>query len=163
MNIRIAERKHLDPIPIAAEACPYVKVMHEAANRFQIAYPTFGMSLDAQQHELTWPQARERLRRAANVLEVAIVAGMPHFPQRVQNFLDVARVDVIAGRQQLVLSTNTYDFSTRSRTRFRDGQTAFGFAGDLIGHRCGVELRADDETMLYPFGVTKSPTRPPST
>src|SRR5712692_315322 len=32
-------RKHLKPIPIAASACPYVRLMHTAANNFQIAQP----------------------------------------------------------------------------------------------------------------------------
>jgi hypothetical protein len=163
LNPGIAERKHLDPIPIAAQACPYVKLMHEAANRFQIAYPILGMSLDSHQHQLTWSQTRQRLGRATDVLDVAIAAGTPHFPKRVRDFLEVARVDVVAGRRQLAVATNAQDFSTRTTSQLHDGRTAFGFAGDLIGHRCGVELRADDGTMLYPFMTSTSATRPPST
>ncbi len=149
-KIGTAERKHLDPIPIAANACPYVKLMHEAANRFQIAYPIFGISVDANQHQLTWPQTRQRLRHAADVFEVAIVAGTPHFPKRVRNYLDVTRVELVGGRRQLAAALDAFDFTQRTMNAFDAGKTAFGFAGDLIGHRCQVELGASDVSMLDP-------------
>jgi hypothetical protein len=151
-NIEIKHRKHLDSIPIAASACPYVEGMHEAANRFQIAYPFLGLSFDAQNRQLTWPQARARLRRATDELDFSLAAGIPHFPLRVQRYLTTARNDVLAGRRNLALARSTSDFTFGTDTLFEHGRTAFGYAGDLIGHRCSVDLGADDDTMLLPTG-----------
>src|SRR6478736_3477273 len=52
------ERKHLDPIPIAASACPYVVLMHQAANNFQASVPLPGLALDARGRPVSWPHAR---------------------------------------------------------------------------------------------------------
>src|SRR5712692_6735558 len=54
-------RKHLKPIPIAASACPYVRLMHTAANNFQIAQPLLGVAFDEHGHVLPWPETRARL------------------------------------------------------------------------------------------------------
>src|SRR5205085_188071 len=86
----IKERKHLDPIPISATACPYVVAMHKAANNFQIAAPFAGMAFDAHMRMLTWPQARARVGPALEVLELSIVVSRPHFPARIQRQLTVA-------------------------------------------------------------------------
>jgi hypothetical protein len=155
------ERKHLAPIPIAASACPYVALMHEAANRFQTTYPVLGLSYDADMHELAWPQTRDRLRHATDVLDFSIVAGTPHFPQQVQHYLDVTLVNLRTGRAQLAAASNASDVFSRTQQLFQDGQAAFGFAGDLIGRQCPVPLAADSDTMPYPFRTT-SPTSPPS-
>jgi hypothetical protein len=160
-NFGYKERKHLAPIPIAASACPYVALMHEAANRFQLAYPIAGVSYDADMHQLAWPQTRDRLSHASDVLDVSIVAGTPHFPQQVRNYLDVTLVDLRAGRAELSAASDAGDFSFRTLQLAQDGQAAFGFAGDLIGRQCPVQLKADTETMLYPF-MTTTPTSPPS-
>jgi hypothetical protein len=151
------ERKHLDPISIPASACPSVESIHKSANDLQIAYPIGSFSYDANQHALTWPQTRERLRQAANAFEYSIAAGMPHFPVRVQRYLATARDDVVAGRRHLVVAHDTADFSNRANSLFEHGQRAIGYAGDLIGHRCRVDLQADGDTMLYPFLTTQTP------
>jgi hypothetical protein len=157
-NIDIKHRKHLDPIPIAASACPYVEGMHEAANRFQIAYPVLGASFDANMRELTWPETRARLWRATDTLDFSLAAGIPHFPVRVQRYLTTARNDVLAGRRNLALARSTSDFAFGANDLFEHGRTAFGYAGDLIGHRCSLDLGADADTMLYPYGtLTTSP------
>jgi hypothetical protein len=49
------------------------------------------------------------------------------------------------------------DFSNRASGLLQDGQLAFGYAGDLIGSQCPVPLRADADTMLYPFGTSTVP------
>jgi hypothetical protein len=151
-NFEIKQREHLDPIPIAASACPFVEGMHEAANRFQIAYPTLGVSLDAQGRELPWPETRARLRRATDTLDFSLAAGIPHFPARVQRYLTTARNDVLAGRRTLALARSTSDLAFGANDLFEHGRTAFGYAGDLIGHRCSVDLGADDDTMIFPTG-----------
>jgi hypothetical protein len=73
----VKERKHLDPIPISASACPYVVAMHKAANNFQIAAPFGGIAFDAQMRMLTWPQTRARVGPALEVLELSIVVRNP--------------------------------------------------------------------------------------
>jgi hypothetical protein len=132
--------------------------MHEAANRFQIAYPFLGVAFDEHMRELPWPQTQARLRRATDVLDFSIAVGIPHFPPRVQRYLTTARNDVLAGRRNLGVARSTSDFAFGANHLYEHGRTAFGYAGDLIGHRCSVDLGADADTMLYPYGtLTTSP------
>jgi hypothetical protein len=153
------ERKHLAPMLISARACPSVESIHQAANDLQIAYPVIGSSYDAKQRPLTWPQTRERLRRAANRFEFAIVAGTTQFPVRVQRYLAAARDDVVVGRRHLIEAHDAPDFFNRTRSLFEHGQRSLGYAGDLVGRRCRVELQADPDTFLYPLLTTTTAPR----
>jgi hypothetical protein len=144
----IGERKHLKPIPVAASACPFVKAMHESANQLQAAQPFFGVAFDAHGGELTWQQTRARLGRAADTLEFSLAGGLPQFPPEVQHYLVKVRDDIHAGRAQLRTARDGSDFIVRTSGLWADGQVAFGFAGDLIGRQCGVQLGADDDTTL---------------
>jgi hypothetical protein len=141
----IGKREHLKPIPVAARAGPFVAAMHEAANDLQVALPIFGVALDAHGRALTWPQARARLGRAADALEFSIAAGLTQFPPRVQHYLETVRRELRAGRAQLRAARDASDFSVRTGALWRDGQDAFGFAGDLVGRQCGVQLGADSD------------------
>jgi hypothetical protein len=85
----VPQRKHLKPIPIAASACPYVIVMHEAANKFQIALPLGPGAFDAHINLLSWPQTRTRFDTALRTLELSILVSRPHFPTRIQQQLTV--------------------------------------------------------------------------
>ena len=153
----VPERRHLQSIPIDVAACPYVTEMHEAANQFQIAYPTLGTAFDADQRPLTWPETQMRLGQAAAVLEDSITASLDQFPPQVVSHLAIARDALREGRAQLVLARDGMDFSTRTSGLMEHGQLAFGYAGDLIGRQCPVPLRADTETMLYPFSTSTVP------
>src|SRR3981189_534100 len=80
LSVGPASRTHLKPIAIAASACPYVALMHAAANNFQAAEPAFGFALDEHGNQLTWPQTRSRLDRTLKALGYSIQASTPHFP-----------------------------------------------------------------------------------
>ncbi len=144
----IGERKHLKPIPVAAGACPFVKAMHEEATQLQAAQPFFGVGFDAHGGMLSWRQTRARLARAGARLEFSIAGGLPQFPPEVQHYLAEVRDKVHAGRAQLRAARDAPDLIRRTSSLWADGQAAFGFAGDLIGRQCGVQLGADDETTL---------------
>ena len=138
-------REHLQPIPIDVAACPYVTVMHEAANQFQVAYPPLVFAYDANGHELSWPDTKARLAPAAVLLEDSITASIPQFPPQVQWYLTMVRDDLHRGREQLASATDSYDFFNRTYKTYADGKRAFGYAGDLIGQQCPVPLGADSE------------------
>jgi hypothetical protein len=139
----IGERDHLKPIPVAESACPYVVAMHNAANDFQSATPIFGLAPDAHGIMRPWPQARPALSHAADVLDVTIAAGIPHVPPQVQTYLTRVRVDIDGGRRQAALAATPDAFLARVEPLLENGKTAFGFAGDLVGHACSVDLGAD--------------------
>ncbi len=158
------ERKHLDPIPIAASSCPYVVLMHEAANNFQASVPLGGMlGYDARGRPRTWPQARARLATTLAALEVSIAGSRPHLPAPVRRQLVVALREIRSGRAQLPLARDGDDFWQRTQDELDRGKLAFGYASDLVGRRCEVTLGADDASMPYPFGTATWPegTRDP--
>jgi hypothetical protein len=161
-SFEVPERDHLEPIPIDVAACPYVTAMHDAANQFQIAYPTLGTAYDANQQPLTWQETQVRLDRASAVLEYTIAASVERFPTQVQRYLMSARDALTEGRAQLSVASSGSDFATRTSHLLQEGQLAFGYAGDLIGSQCPVPLRADSDTMLYPFLTSTVPANAPA-
>jgi hypothetical protein len=141
----LGERDHLKPIPIDASACPYVVAMHNAANDFQNATPPVELILafDGKNRPRYWPRSRPGLTHAADVLDVTIAAGVPHLPTEVQTYLTRVRVDISKGRRQAALATTEPEYLTRVSPLIASGKSEFGFAGDLIGHACSVDLGAD--------------------
>ena len=134
-------RAHLKPIPIAADACPYVHAMHQAAHDYEVAFPfPVVPSTDANGRPLPWPTARARIGNAADVLEYSIIVSSSHFPAPVQRYLATVRRDLDAGREQLGLARDGMDLSGRVLSLQSDGQQAFGYASDLIGTQCGEPL-----------------------
>ena len=156
-----APRKHLKAIPIAASACPYVRVMHAVANEVQLDEPIPAVNVAAPGAPATiaWPRSRVRFDDAIGRLELAILASEPQVPEPVRHYLDVTLADVRTGRTLLKTDrSGSYEtnviLAQRYQNLFSDGQQAFGFAGDLIGMQCGVQLGADNNTMpSSPFGV----------
>src|SRR5262249_6854212 len=122
----------------------YVVAMHNAANDFQSATPSLILGLDEQGQMHIWPQSRPALTHAADVLDVTIAAGEPHLPSQVQTYLARVRVDISKGRRQAALATTSSDYVTRVAPLIASGKSSFGFAGDLIGHACSVDLGADN-------------------
>lgn len=149
-------RKHLEPIPIAASACPYVIALHESANNFQIAMPLGSVAFDAHFHAMSWPQTRARFDTALRTLELSILVSRPHFPARIRHQLTVtlgaARKSVV----QLAAAKNGDDLYNRTTTLFENGKQAFGYASDLVGDQCVVTLSADSCTLLYPAATTRT-------
>jgi hypothetical protein len=138
----IGQREHLKPIAIQKSACPYVVAMHDAANEFQGETPFLGYAPDAFGHLRPWPESRPSLLHAADVLDVTIAAGVPHLPAPVQTYLTRVRVDIEQGRRQAPSAATPDAYLARVTPLLANGQRAFGFAGDLIGHACSVDLGA---------------------
>jgi hypothetical protein len=157
----IGERKHLKPIPISKSACPYVAFMHAAANNYQSNAPLFGIAFDANGHLVPWSRERPHLDATLQLLEGSIKAGTPHFPHPIRAQLAITQGAVHEGRLQLARSSNPGDLITRAQPAIDRGQRAFGFASDLVGHQCAVDLGADSSTMALP-GFTTTTVSPPT-
>ena len=161
-------RKHLKSIPIASSACPYVRVMHAVANEVQLDEPITAINLAVPGGPVTiaWPRSRVRFDLAIGRLELAILASESHIPAQVRQYLNVTLTDVRTGRTLLKTDrSGSYEtnvtLAQRYQSLFSDGQQAFGYAGDLIGKQCGVQLGADSNTMpsspfalIYPSTTT---------
>ena len=141
---QIGQRNHLQPVPVSKNACPYVVAMHNAANVFQNQTPVLGVGFDGRGNLLPWPRTRPALSHAADVLDVTIAAGIPHVPPPVQDYLTTVRVDIRQGREEAVLANDPTTYVQRVQPLLTSGKRAFGFAGDLVGHACSVDLGADN-------------------
>ncbi len=148
------ERKHLQPIPIAASACPYVRLMHTAADNFQRAEPVLGTALDEHGNALPWPQTQARLKTTLESFDTTIQISESHFPPPIQRQLETTLREVRAGRVQVAVARDGSDVWTRTEPMLERGKLAFGYASDLVGKQCGVMLGADDSTWLFPFNTT---------
>ncbi len=140
----IGQRNLLKPIPVSKSACPYIVAMHDAANAFQSQTPLLGFGVDGRGNLVPWPTTRAALSHAADVLDVTIAAGIPYVPPPVQAYLTTVRVDIRQGREEASLTNDPNAFLQRVEPLLTSGQRAFGFAGDLVGHACSVDLKADN-------------------
>ncbi len=143
-------RKHLAPIPVSPSVCPYVRVMHAAANNFERQYDrvdplaalTAGRTISQLQER--WPVSQARLAQSLNVLEFAVVASEARFPERIRRRFDVVLTNIRAGRPSLLHAKGPLDLLSEGGTYYADGHYAFGDASDLIGDACApVQLAAD--------------------
>jgi hypothetical protein len=139
----IGKRDHLTPIPIAKSACPYVVAMHDAANEFQNEVGSFDLAVLLYPPARPWPQSRPALRHAADVLDVTIAAGIPHVPPPVRTYLTRVRIAIDEGRRAAAVAATPNAFVARVEPLIAKGRREFGYAGDLIGHACSVDLGAD--------------------
>jgi hypothetical protein len=139
-------RKHLAPIPVSPKVCPYVRVMHSAANDFQRVNPmaVFFQTDATLPTKSSWPAERARLQQSLNVLEFAVVVSQSQFPAPIRKRLQVVLVNIRAGRSQIRGMGSELDvFTGTANENLSAGQDAFGDASDLIGNACGVHLAAD--------------------
>jgi len=138
-------RKHLAQIPIDRRACPYVVAMHETANAFQSAQPFLGSYLGPGDTviDVPWPRVRARLRKTLLELQLAILVGRPHFPPAIRRRLTTTLAAIHTGVQQLPRANGTFDLTNKTFAALTKGQAAFGYAGDLVGKQCRVQLGAD--------------------
>jgi hypothetical protein len=145
------ERAHLRSIPISPAACPAVRTIHVAANRFQRAYPNILPVSGGRE----WERARARLADATDELTFVIAGNRGRFPRPVRTQLDIVLTNLQAGRTHLTQAKDGMDLLTRASKFDGDGRTAFGYASDLVGDQCDVRLEADVErAFLAP--TTKS-------
>jgi hypothetical protein len=136
------ERPHLKAIPVSKDACPYVVAMHKAANAFESQTPAFELVPEGRGQVIRW---RPAVSHAADVLDVTVAAGIPHVPPLVQAYLMTVRVDIERERELALPAKDAGAFLSEVMlgSASTDVQRAFGFAGDLVGHACSVELGAD--------------------
>jgi len=153
----IGERKHLKQIPISADACPYVALMHAAADNYQSNVPGLCFAIDAhgQIVLVPWSHERQSIDDSLRLLEGSISASTPHLPHPIRAQLAVTLGAVHQGRLQLARAHSFDDARKRAQPAIDRGQRSFGFASDLVGHQCAVGLGADSSTMGFP-GFTAS-------
>jgi hypothetical protein len=153
-------RPRLNPITIAATACPQVRIIHLTADGFQLALGSAESGTDQHGQPMSWPVARNQLDTAMQRLDTAITNGAPHFPEAIRTYLTTTQLDLRAGRTQLGVSRDAQDMTSRTQTLLDEGKTAYGNASDLVGQQCDVPLRADTSTGW--FTTTTTPTTPTS-
>jgi hypothetical protein len=145
IDLGIHGRDHLDPIPIAKEACPYVIVMHAAATEFQRVYPFPTHTVHTTEG---WSEQRGRLAAASGSLEQAIKIGSPHFPKPVRARLTTTVRALRRGDRELLVASSGDDLVGRTLQLYADGVSSYGEASDLVGGQCGTWLRADGPPLL---------------
>jgi hypothetical protein len=136
-NISIG-RKRLEPIPIAASSCPYLRQVHDAAE------PAGKTYLDALVSHRTdpraWPIEAAQHAQQLAVLELTLSAAIPHVPPRVATELERVKTNVAAGREALGAAGSESDYVSRSSGQVFDGVDALANASDLVGDACGFEV-----------------------
>jgi hypothetical protein len=146
LNFNVQSRKHLQAIPVSKKVCPYVRLMHVAANDFQSVNPAGNLAVFAQSMNEKWPEQRARLAHRLDVLDSAVVAGKAHFPEPIRRRFSTVITSIRAGEVQLVRARDLSDLlSERTDNIFTNGEYAFGDASDLVGNACGFHLAADPQ------------------
>ncbi len=158
--LRVESRPRLNPIPIAATACPQVRILHLTADGFQLALGSAESGTDQHGRPMSWPVARNQLDTAMQRLDTAIANGAPHFPEAIRVYLTTTQLDIREGRTQLAGSRDAQDMTSRTQALLDEGKTAYGNASDLVGQQCDVPLRADTSTGWFTAATT--PTSPGS-
>jgi len=153
----VGERRHLKPIPIASGACPYVALMHDAANDFQAHEPVFGLMLDTNGRPVPIAKERTIVGPPLARLEFAIAVSRPHFPAAVRTQLAITQNAAHQGRAELANATDPVALMNGTTSLLSTGQQAFGYASDLVGTQCGHGLGADSNVGPY-FGAGATPS-----
>jgi hypothetical protein len=137
-------RKHLKPIPVSRSVCPYVQLMHVAANGFQAVSPAQDLAPYADSTPAQWPKLRAEIAHRLDVLDHAVEIGQrAEFPRPIEERLSTVDEEVRAGEVQLVRADGAVDLWVRTGVLLSNGQVAFGEASDLVGSACDVQLAAD--------------------
>jgi hypothetical protein len=143
------ERPHLKAIPISSRACPYVSLMHTAANDFQAHEPAFGFLLDANHQMVPMTEERAIVDPPLARFEFAIAVSGPHFPAAVRAQLAITQDAAHQGRAQLARATDPMALASSTNGLLSKGKQAFGYASDLVGTQCGHGLGADSQVGPY--------------
>jgi len=136
---------HLRPIPLPRSSCPYVVLMHAAANQYQSVEPGLPFLTAMAQHPVPWREQRAQLDQSLRNLGAAIRASLAHVPAAVRDQLTLVLGELRDGRAQLAASKpDGSDLIERTAAIMAAGHTNFGNASDLIGGQCPVRLAADE-------------------
>lgn len=155
------QRRHLKAIPISTRACPYVALMHAAANDFQAHEPLLGLMFDANGRVLPIAKERTIIEPPLARFEFAIAIGKVHFPAAVRTQLAITQDAAHEGRARLVRASDPMALATSTSALLSKGQQAFGYASDLVGAQCGHGLGADSELgsdVVGPTTTTRATT-----
>jgi hypothetical protein len=131
-------RKHLEPIPIAASSCPYLRQVHDAAEPAGTAYLRAFTSRRTDPG--AWPIEAAQHAQQLAVLELTLSAAIPHVPPRVATELERVKLNVAAGRKEVAAARSASEYLSRSSGQVFDGVDALGNASDLVGNACGFEV-----------------------
>ena len=139
----VPARKHLAAIPVSPRVCPYVRVMHAAANDFERVNPFDNLALIVgPPAPPPWPTERARLEKRLNVLRFAVAVSRPQFPPRIRRKLGIVLESITTAWPKLQRAKDPFDAVARVENVWSTGEYAFGDASDLIGNACGVHLAA---------------------
>lgn len=129
--------KHLEPIPVAATACPYLRQIHDEADAAGRVYRQLWLAPATGQG---WrrDQAQEAQQLAA--FQLTLLAAVPHVPPPVARQLQILIADVAAGRKKVAVARSGSDYVTSSIQQVGNGLAALGNANDLVGNACGFTL-----------------------
>jgi hypothetical protein len=130
-------RRHLDPIPVAASACPYLRPVHDSA---ESAGRTYLRLLSGRTDPNAWGAEAAQHGQQLAALELTLLAAIPHVPKRVAAELEQVSANVAAGRTAVAVAPSASDYVSRSSKRAFDGIFALEDASDLVGNACGFEL-----------------------
>jgi hypothetical protein len=136
-NIGLPARERLEPIPIAASACPYLREVHDKAESASRAYMG---ALSAQTGSRRWPTEAAEHAQDLAAFELTLRAAIPHVPARVATELRQVRAKVAAGRKDVAAAHSASEYVGLSWGHAADGATALQNASDLVGQACGFEL-----------------------
>jgi hypothetical protein len=159
-NVSIG-RRHLHQIPIKrSQACGDVEAIHAQLDAFSQTYMAAQLGIDATAwRELwkpatatatataipqapPWPVIEAEVDGAAQLLDAALVNGIPHFPRRIQAELRRVRDNLALGRMRLAIVHDRERFTSLTRVPFARGKLHAGYASDLVGRQCRVPLGA---------------------
>ncbi len=129
--------KHLEPIPVAPSACPYLREVHDKADAAGRAY--LGV-LTGQLDPHGWRTEAARHAQLLAAFELTLRAAKPHVPAPVANELQTVIVKVAAGRKEVKTAQSPSDYQSLSAGQVFEGTAALGNASDLVGNACGFVL-----------------------
>ena len=137
-------RKPLEPIPVPASSCSYLRQVHDAAEPAGREYLRF---LAGRTDPRAWGTEAAQHSQQLAALELALVAAIPYVPARVASELQQVSANVAAGRREVAAARSATDYVSRSSGQVFDGTTALSNASDLVGNACGFELSPNVSTL----------------
>jgi hypothetical protein len=140
------------PIPVSTSACPYLRRVHDTADRSgQLCVATTFGSLSEHKRGIVTVRLVE--------FDLALQRAMPHVPPEVQKQLHATLVQVRAGEQALKRAASLSAYGNATFAAALAGNTSLGNASDLVGHACGFRLEPvlDFSRLMQPTPTTTTP------
>jgi hypothetical protein len=121
------------PIPIPAAACPYLLVLHVAADSAGVGW------VKALDYDTTkqWRPFAVQLAPKLGVLETALLVASVHVPRPVAADFTDALHQVVIGRPPLAASSDVDAYLAATNSAVMQGWSDLSNASGLIGNACG--------------------------